>query len=576
MEFKGGKSLSKGLGVYHPRGLIHSISKLLADPPTLEAVESSNLFDVALVCRDGVVPWNKFLLAANSPLLRQSWKESDGGDAESTRSIILLPDMSTSTVSSMLKCTVNPAVRSDTLSVNEQEIMKLLGFELMLLSTERNQHTIEEDDNLDSISLLSGPLSVSEVDSQDLPPETDPKLTPENKVFKSASEKCFDRESVINTPTLSVPDEAEHKKEEPKPSKPHRSLVCPSCGLRFQRLLHLQRHQSSHNPSNQLKCQRCEKVFHHPDNLRLHEKYHEDRDEEKECEDCGEKLRGSRALKSHMERLHSPGISCPVCNKFFTSKRLLKRHQQRVHDEDVESDVFCHLCGKGFGSAQAMMVHKRSHSQGQPEAKPSKYVRCEQCQKLFASDTHLKLHVRRTHAAVPKKCPDCDKNVKDLRKHQQQCHAEGLKAPVAEDKSVECADCGQTFSSKYVLRSHVKRVHDVAKDFQCSSCSKLFVTNTSLRRHVREVHGENSFECDDCGLFFPVRHSLERHIRHVHHPTRYPCPYCSTPVVHLAAHFTTAHKMAAEEARTLAEEVSGKSAARTDFPLSRVLKIKKD
>ena len=43
--------------------------------------------------------------------------------------VIMLPDISASTVSSMLKCTLNQAVRMDTLSVNELQIMTILGKE---------------------------------------------------------------------------------------------------------------------------------------------------------------------------------------------------------------------------------------------------------------------------------------------------------------------------------------------------------------------------------------------------------------------------------------------------------------
>ena len=43
--------------------------------------------------------------------------------------------MSVSTVTSMLGCTLNPAVRNDTLSVNEEEVMALLGFTILTASS---------------------------------------------------------------------------------------------------------------------------------------------------------------------------------------------------------------------------------------------------------------------------------------------------------------------------------------------------------------------------------------------------------------------------------------------------------
>ena len=68
--------------------------------------------------------WNRFLLAANSQLLKEALANFD----EENYATLLLPDVSVATVSSMLKCTLNPAVKNDTLSVNELQVMKLLGF----------------------------------------------------------------------------------------------------------------------------------------------------------------------------------------------------------------------------------------------------------------------------------------------------------------------------------------------------------------------------------------------------------------------------------------------------------------
>ena len=70
-------------------------------------------------------------MVANSDFLREALIEFD----EENHATLLLPDISVATVSSMLKCTLNPAVRYDTLSVNEQQVMKLLGFPVTLTAT---------------------------------------------------------------------------------------------------------------------------------------------------------------------------------------------------------------------------------------------------------------------------------------------------------------------------------------------------------------------------------------------------------------------------------------------------------
>ena len=106
----------------------------LSPPPVRELLQSLNRLrdsspavfeDIALVCSDGVVHWNQFLLAANSPFLARCL----GGAASEEEPILLLPSVSSSTLASMLKCTLNVAVRGDTLSVNEQQVMAIMGFE---------------------------------------------------------------------------------------------------------------------------------------------------------------------------------------------------------------------------------------------------------------------------------------------------------------------------------------------------------------------------------------------------------------------------------------------------------------
>ena len=72
-----------------------------------------------------------FLLAANCPLLSECLSSANSeSDSDSSAVVVILPDVSRSTLTSMLKCTLNHAVRWDTLSVNEQQVMELLGFNL--------------------------------------------------------------------------------------------------------------------------------------------------------------------------------------------------------------------------------------------------------------------------------------------------------------------------------------------------------------------------------------------------------------------------------------------------------------
>ncbi len=131
-----------------------------------------------------------------------------------------------------------------------------------------------------------------------------------------------------------------------------------------------------------------------------------------------------------------------------------------------------------------------------------------------------------------------------------------------------CADptCGREFSTAYAAKYHYERCHEGREPprTKCKQCGKSY-PGPLLARHVREAHSENRFECKACGCFFPVRQSLDRHERHVHKGVRHPCPYCEKQVLHLAGHLRAGHGMGPREAKQMEEELTGKSAARTDL-----------
>ena len=60
----------------------------------------------------------------------------------------------------------------------------------------------------------------------------------------------------------------------------------------------------------------------------------------------------------------------------------------------------------------------------------------------------------------------------------------------------------------------------------------------------------------------------ERHLSTVHNPCKVTCPFCPIEVVHLAAHLATAHGLDSNASRSVASELFGKSAARTNIPFS--------
>ena len=286
---------------------------------------------------------------------------------------------------------------------------------------------------------------------------------------------------------------------------------------------------------------------------------------------------------------------------------------------------YCHICKKGFPSQPSLLAHKKTHNDTSQEdynendsttAKElsidgsEEYVRCEECSKLFRNHQHLISHVKRSHNTEVTECLRCGKWCKNLSQHVKAIHnsdeilaqamdesMDGIEgcSSVTEDlldqsknkKEVKCGYCIKLFSSKYILDSHIKRIHGLPTNLEgiptqirtfeghkCETCGKRYLNKSGLKRHVKEAHGENRFECKECGQFFPVKHSLERHIVNVHHPTRHTCPICKDiSVVHLKAHLIgSSHQMSSSQAQSFVDEAVGKFAARTHLPLDDVIR----
>lgn len=99
-------------------------------------------------------------------------------------------------------------------------------------------------------------------------------------------------------------------------------------------------------------------------------------------------------------------------------------------------------------------------------------------------------------------CLDCFKSVRDLRRHQNEKHAEEFTF------KCEHHQCGQIFRSADQLKKHETNHVKIP----CSQCGKLIQTK-GMFKHVRQVHGiDEKIVCDLCGK---VSNSIAMHKYHV-------------------------------------------------------------
>ena len=64
-----------------------------------------------------------------------------------------------------------------------------------------------------------------------------------------------------------------------------------------------------------------------------------------------------------------------------------------------------------------------------------------------------------------------------------------LQELATEDKPV-CPICGKTFANKYVLRTHIKNIHEDKTKIECPVCNKKLSSKYYLNTHLKKKHPE--------------------------------------------------------------------------------------
>src|SRR5207249_8534679 len=92
-----------------------------------------------------------------------------------------------------------------------------------------------------------------------------------------------------------------------------------------------------------------------------------------------------------------------------------------------------------------------------------------------------------------------------------------------------CGICNKSFVNGYVLKKHVKSVHDKVS-FACDQCGKRFTERRNMILHKKTFHeGQRPFHCTSCDKRFTQKHHLENHVGSVHlddAQKKFVCTFC--------------------------------------------------
>ncbi|XP_077289771.1 uncharacterized protein LOC143913685 [Arctopsyche grandis] len=193
--------------------------------------------------------------------------------------------------------------------------------------------------------------------------------------------------------------------------------------------------------------------------------------------------------------------------------------------------------------------------------------RCNHCSRMYAVESHFRVHVNNHLGIRPYFCEICKKHFSDERSHvkyHKQRKEKGsfkcqycerayncagslrthMKVHTGDMKWFACSQCSKKFNQINKLNNHMV-VHTSDRNFICQYCSKAFRFNRNLRAHIMSIHVRNrSHVCDTCTKAFSTAHELTLHKRRHLGIKNHHCTLCTLSFVsssELQSHMSSIH-----------------------------------
>ena len=140
-----------------------------------------------------------------------------------------------------------------------------------------------------------------------------------------------------------------------------------------------------------------------------------------------------------------------------------------------------------------------------------RHNKCNQCDKVFAKQSGLDLHIKSVHERVRYDCSECQyqgTTKPNLNAHIRSKH---------ENHTYNCKQCDFKSNWQIQLKEHVESKHEGVK-YKCNQCSDSYEysSKAGLRKHFETVHKGVKYQCNHCNHQASERGNLYKHIRTQH------------------------------------------------------------
>ena len=257
--------------------------------------------------------------------------------------------------------------------------------------------------------------------------------------------------------------------------------------------------------SKAITCRFCPRQFTMKKCLAKHEYLHQADPDNPKLQSRAKKKRTRIKKPKDGPSMPKGNYQCDKCTCTFRVYSALERHQeahllsatlpkQITPDEEISGlqtkelkDGMIMRCGKCDVAYNTYGMY-RLHMQQYHE----KSLNCEDCGKKFTLPNTLKKHRLNYHTQFPKICDDCGQfcaTKEEFKKHLASAHGNGI-----QENKVPCEICGKMVKNKYILKQHVKLVHEKkGGEYPCDQCGKVMKSKASLEYHSKVHTGEYAF-----------------------------------------------------------------------------------
>ncbi|KAF5308762.1 hypothetical protein FQR65_LT17966 [Abscondita terminalis] len=241
---------------------------------------------------------------------------------------------------------------------------------------------------------------------------------------------------------------------------------CATCGKQFVSKNNLERHQTSHDSTQENVCEHCNKQFVSDNRLRIHKENH--------CKKAGD--------ISKFYRSDVTVWKCIKCHQVFATPLSATRHSEFCADtvkHDILSDVKheetynAHNWNQDVNQT-VFKTHGENMNIEQASIKDENVVKvltelllqCEYCNRTYADRTFLLTHQRRHTTLVNYECVTCketfDSYLSATKHWMTKCTDEANLFYLPKMTYCEC--CDRTFKSHEILYTHkIKKKHYTPK-----------------------------------------------------------------------------------------------------------------